>query len=162
MKKLKYLIIHCTATPKGREVSKEDILRWHTSPKHKGGRGWRQVGYTDLFPVGGGIINLVPLNQNEFVEGWEITNGVRGINDVAKHIVYAGGLDKHRNPKDTRTTAQKKDLETYIKYMILRHPDIEIAGHNEFSEYKACPSFDVPTWLESIGVASKNIYNQNN
>lgn len=49
MGKLKYLVIHCTATPEGREVSGAEIRAWHTNPVSKGGRGWKQVGYTDLF-----------------------------------------------------------------------------------------------------------------
>ena len=49
MAKLKYLVIHCTATPEGREVSGAEIRAWHTNPVSKGGRGWKQVGYTDLF-----------------------------------------------------------------------------------------------------------------
>ena len=42
-KALQYLVIHCTATPEGREVSAADIRRWHTSPPSEGGRGWKQV-----------------------------------------------------------------------------------------------------------------------
>ncbi|MFR6683342.1 MAG: lysozyme, partial [Phocaeicola massiliensis] len=49
MAKLKYLVIHCTATAESREVSSADIRRWHTAPVSEGGRGWKQVGYTDLF-----------------------------------------------------------------------------------------------------------------
>jgi len=55
MAKLKYLVIHCTATPEGREVSSADIRKWHTSPVAQGGRGWKQVGYTDLFHLNGGV-----------------------------------------------------------------------------------------------------------
>ena len=36
MAKLKYLVIHCTATPEGREVSSADIRKWHTSPVAQG------------------------------------------------------------------------------------------------------------------------------
>ena len=32
MGKLKYLVIHCTATPEGREVSGAEIRAWHTNP----------------------------------------------------------------------------------------------------------------------------------
>ena len=39
MGKLKYLVIHCTATPEGREVSGAEIRAWHTNPVSKGGRG---------------------------------------------------------------------------------------------------------------------------
>lgn len=38
-KPMKYLVIHCTATPEGREVSATDIRHWHTDPVSKGGRG---------------------------------------------------------------------------------------------------------------------------
>ena len=38
MGKLKYLVIHCTATPEGREVSGAEIRAWHTNPVSKGGR----------------------------------------------------------------------------------------------------------------------------
>ena len=59
MAKLQYLVIHCTATPEGREVSAADIRRWHTSPA-PAGRGWKQVGYTDLFHLDGRVERLVP------------------------------------------------------------------------------------------------------
>ena len=41
MAKLKYLVIHCTATAESREVSSADIRRWHTAPVSEGGRGWK-------------------------------------------------------------------------------------------------------------------------
>ena len=31
-KPMKYLVIHCTATPEGREVSSADIRHWHCDP----------------------------------------------------------------------------------------------------------------------------------
>ena len=48
MARMKYLVLHCTATPEGREVTGADIRLWHTTPVANGGRGWKQVGYTDL------------------------------------------------------------------------------------------------------------------
>ena len=48
MARLQYLVIHCTATPEGREVTSAAIRHWHTDPVSKGGRGWKQVGYTDM------------------------------------------------------------------------------------------------------------------
>ncbi|MFR2931049.1 MAG: hypothetical protein ACLTCW_08040, partial [Alistipes putredinis] len=59
MAKLERLVIHCTATPPGREVSAADIRRWHTAPVSQGGRGWRQVGYTDLIHLDGSVERLV-------------------------------------------------------------------------------------------------------
>lgn len=152
MAKLKYLVIHCTATPEGREVSSKEIRRWHTDPVSKGGRGWKQVGYTDLFHLNGGVERLVDNNEDAMVDPWEITNGAKGYNSVSRHIVYVGGVAKDgKTPKDTRTACQRKSLERYVKDFHRRFPGVKIIGHNEVAA-KACPSFDVREWLESTGI----------
>ncbi len=152
MTKIKYLIIHCTATPQGREVSAADIRKWHLSPVSKGGRGWSQVGYTDLIHLNGNVERLVNNNEDANVDSWEITNGVVGINSVSRHIVYAGGV-LGSFPKDTRTVEQKISLENYVKDFHKRFPEVVIKGHNEFAA-KACPSFDVQKWLKEIGITN--------
>lgn len=157
MKKLlKYLIIHCTATPAGRNVTADDIRRWHLSPASKGGRGWKQVGYSNLFMLDGTNVVLVGDNGDNWVDADEITNGVKGINGESKHIVYGGGTDQQGHPDDTRTPQQRAAMAEFVRHFIVLHPDILIGGHNQFAN-KACPSFDVPTWLREIGVPEKNI-----
>jgi len=148
---LKYLVIHCTATPEGREVSSKEIRRWHTSPVSKGGRGWKQVGYTDMIHLDGRIERLVKNNEDANVDPWEVTNGARGVNSVSRHIVYVGGIDLSMKPKDTRTPAQLLSLANYVKDFHRRFPDVKIIGHNQVAA-KACPSFDVKMWLKSIGI----------
>lgn len=163
--KLKYLVIHCTATPEGRDVSAADIRRMHTSPKPQG-RGWRQVGYTDLFRLDGTRERLVKNNEDAYVDGWEVTNGAAGFNSVSRHIVYAGGVAKDgKTPQDTRTSAQRSAMAEYVQDFHRRHPDVKIIGHRDLSPdrngngkvepkewTKACPSFEVSEWLESIGI----------
>lgn len=184
-KQLKYLVIHCTATPEGREVYPDDIDRWHrdpcqrhdgkyvymgkvyekvedlpldVQPVHRRGRGWRQVGYRDMILLNQGmLVNLVQYNNDDIVDAWEITNGVAGINAESAHVVYVGGCDKDMNPKDTRTPEQKETLKQYVQAFLKNHPSARVAGHNQFAS-KACPSFDVPAWLRSIGVPEENIY----
>lgn len=155
--KLKYLIVHCTATPAGREVSADDIRRWHLSPVSAGGRGWKQVGYSNLFTLTGLNVVLVGDNGDNWVDAGEITNGVAGINGCSRHIVYAGGTDIQGHPLDTRTARQQATMEEFVKRFVGAHPDVLVAGHNQFAN-KACPSFDVPKWLRSIGIEDKNIY----
>jgi hypothetical protein len=150
MAKLQYLVIHCTATPEGREVSAADIRRWHTSPA-PAGRGWKQVGYTDLFHLDGRVERLVANNEDANVDPWEITNGAAGYNSISRHIVYAGGCDAGMKPKDTRTAAQKEALRKYVLDFHTRHPSVKIVGHNQLAA-KACPSFDVAAWLLEIGI----------
>ena len=151
MAQLKYLVIHCTATPEGRDVTPDDIRRWHTSPVSAGGRGWKQVGYTDLIRLDGTVERLVNNNEDANVDPWEVTNGAKGYNSISRHIVYAGGCDKSNKPKDTRTSAQEKALRAYVLDFHRRFPNIRIIGHNEIAA-KACPSFDVQKWLKSIGI----------
>lgn len=150
--RLEYLVIHCTATPEGRVVTAREIRAWHTNPVSKGGRGWRQVGYTDMFHLDGTIERLVKNNEDAFVDGWEVTNGATGYNSKSRHIVYVGGLASDaKTPKDTRTDAQLKAMRDYVLDFHRRFPEVKIIGHNQIAA-KACPSFDVPKWLKSIGI----------
>lgn len=149
---MKYLVIHCTATPEGREVSGEEIRRWHTAPVSKGGRGWKQVGYTDLFHLDGSVERLVDNNEDANVDSWEMTNGAAGYNSVSRHIVYVGGCDKAMKPKDTRTPEQREALKRYVVDFHERFPHIRIVGHHDLNPGKGCPSFDVGSWLREIGI----------
>lgn len=146
-----YLVIHCTATPAGREVSSTDIRRWHTSPAPTG-RGWKQVGYTDMIHLDGTIERLVPNDEDAYVDGFEITNGVAGMNSLCRHIVYVGGLSSDgKKAVDTRTAQQMESLKRYVLDFHRRFPKVKIVGHNQLS-YKECPSFDVSSWTKSIGI----------
>lgn len=152
-KPLQYLVIHCTATPEGREVSSAQIRHWHTDPVSKGGRGWKQVGYTDMIHLDGRVERLVKNNEDANVDPWEITNGAKGYNAISRHIVYVGGVDANDVKKavDTRTPAQKEALKRYVLDFHKRFPKVKIIGHNQVAN-KACPSFDVPKWLKEIGI----------
>ena len=149
---LKYLVIHCTATPEGREVTAGEIRSWHTGPVSKGGRGWKQVGYTDMIHLDGTVERLVENNEDAYVDGWEITNGAKGYNSCSRHVVYVGGLASDaKTPKDTRTPRQRQALKDYVLDFHKRFPQVKIIGHNEIAA-KACPSFDVQKWLKEIGL----------
>lgn len=148
---LKYLVIHCTATPEGREVSADEIRRWHTAPKAAGGRGWNQVGYTDMIHIDGKVERLVRNNEDMQVDAFEVTNGAKGYNAIARHVVYVGGVDATGKAKDTRTEAQRNALAAYVRDFHARFPQVRIIGHNEIAA-KACPSFNVQQWLKAIGI----------
>lgn len=154
MARMKYLVLHCTATPEGREVTSMEIRHWHTDPVSKGGRGWKQVGYTDLIHLDGKVERLVNNNEDAEVDPWEVTNGAKGYNSVSRHVVYAGGCTKDmKHPKDTRTPAQLKAMTDYVRNFHQRFPQIKIVGHCDLPGVnKACPAFDVAKWLKSIGI----------
>lgn len=155
-RKRKYLVIHCTATQEGNPVTPEMVKAWHTLPPPRG-RGWNQVGYSKLILLSGLVHSFVHEDNDEFVDAFEVTNGAYGINSVSMHICYVGGVDKYLNPKDTRTDEQKSVMKRVVREILAKWPDLKVAGHYHFAK-KACPSFDVEKWLESIGVPEKNIY----
>jgi len=154
-KQLLYLVLHCTATSEGREVSASEIRHWHTDPEPKG-RGWKQVGYTDMIHLDGKVERLVNNNEDAWVDPWEITNGAKGYNAVSRHVVYVGGVDANnrKKAKDTRTAAQKEALKKYVLDFHKKFPRVKIIGHYQVAN-KACPSFDVPKWLKEIGIDQK-------
>lgn len=151
--KLKYLIIHCSATQEGMPITPLMIKAWHTLPPPRG-RGWDRVGYSKLFLLDGQIHSFVEENDDDIVDSWELTYGAKGINSISRHICYVGGVDRYLNPKDTRTPAQKESMKNYVFEMIKKYPHIKIAGHNDFAK-KACPSFNVQSWLREIGIPEK-------
>lgn len=152
MAKLLRLVLHCTATPEGRPVTSNDIRKWHTDPVSRGGRGWKQVGYTDMIHLDGKVERLVQNNEDANVDPWEITNGAKGYNGTSRHVVYVGGVAKDgKTPRDTRTPQQLRAMAEYVKDFHRRFPDVKIVGHNELAA-KACPSFDVQKWLREIGI----------
>ena len=155
-RKLTHLMIHCSATPEGRYYDKKDILQWHTGPKTEGGRGWKKPGYADIILLDGLVQNLVPYDGNDHIEGWEISNGAKGWNGHTRHICYIGGTDLRGKVKDTRTIAQRRVLEIYVRLSLRFLPKLKLIGHNQVAE-KGCPSFDVRRWAKEIGIKDENI-----
>ena len=151
MNKLKYLIIHCTATPENREVTVNELKKWHTAPPPLG-RGWKKIGYSDIIHLNGYKENLNLYDENEILDPWEITPGTSGINCISRHIAYVGGISaKTGKPKDTRTPEQIETLKNYCEIFHFLHPQAMIYGHYHFAA-KACPSFDVEKFLLKIGI----------
>lgn len=140
--RIERLVIHCTATPEGREVKAADIRRMHCAAPPQG-RGWKQVGYTDMVHLDGTVERLVPNNEDAYVDGWEVTNGAKGYNATSRHIVYVGGMRNGR-PADTRTEAQKAAMKAYVEDFRKRFPWADVCGHRDLPGVaKDCPCFDV-------------------
>ena len=152
-----------TVTYLGKKYKNRSLLPNETqggvSIKTLKGRGWRRFGYRGAVIQDGSWLELSPNNGDSIIEDWEITNGATGINDVAEHIVYAGGVDANdpKKAKDTRTQPQKAKLAALCFEEIKQNPSVLIGGHYHFAQ-KACPSFNVEVWLQSIGIPEKNIY----
>jgi hypothetical protein len=157
-KNLDFLIIHCTYTPGNRPVFPDKIREWHTAPPPKG-RGWKQVGYSDMILLNGSLVNLIPYDGDNEVDAWEISNGVAGMNSMCRHVVYVGGSNINATGvEDTRNAKQILALRNYVFQTLQIWREIKVAGHYAFDSKKDCPSFDVEEWCAEIGVPDKNIF----
>lgn len=122
------IIIHCTATPEGRECSVEEIRQWHKA------RGFTDIGYHYVIHLDGRIEE----GRNVDIAGAHCT----GHNTHSIGVVYVGGCGKDgKTPKDTRTEAQKAALANLLMDLRKLYPRAAIHGHRDFAP-KACPSFD--------------------
>ena len=127
MRKINEIIVHCTATPAGRDVSAADIDLWHRR------RGFRCIGYHYVVRLDGSIEQ----GRDENTVGAHCT----GHNAASIGVVYVGGLDSHGLPDDTRTPAQRQALRTLLARPRSRHPDATIRSHRDLAAH-ACPCFD--------------------
>lgn len=122
------IIIHCTATPEGRECSVEEIRQWHKA------RGFTDIGYHYVIHLDGRVEN----GRDVDIAGAHCT----GHNTHSIGVVYVGGCAKDgKTPKDTRTEAQKSALANLLIDLRKLYPRAAIHGHRDFAP-KACPSFD--------------------
>ena len=136
MRKINKIIIHCSATPEGKNFTVEDIRRWHTMPVAKGGRGWTDLGYHYVIYLDGSVHPGRPEEK--------IGAHCKGQNANSIGICYVGGItaDGRKIPKDTRTPEQKAALRILLGSLKRKYPEATVHGHREFAA-KACPSFDM-------------------
>lgn len=128
-RKIDKIIIHCSATPEGKDISVETIRDWHLK------RGWSDIGYHYVIDLDGRVHAGRPIEKTGA--------HVKGHNTGSIGICYVGGVEQDgKTPKDTRTKEQKAALDNLLFILTDVFANVTIHGHNEFSS-KACPSFDV-------------------
>ena len=109
MRNITEIIVHCSATPEGREHTVADIDSWHRK------RGWSGIGYHYVVHLDGKVSKGRPI--------WKRGAHVAGRNTGTIGIVYIGGMDKNmKKPKDTRTPAQKRALVDLMSQLMLDYP----------------------------------------
>ena len=148
MRQIKEIILHCSATPEGKDYTVDTIRKWHKA------RGFNDIGYHFIIYRDGSVHLGRPVQQ--------IGAHTTGHNAHSIGICYIGGCAKDgRTPKDTRTYEQKMSLYKLIDDLLTLYPTATLHGHYEFAN-KACPSFRIETfkneyklWLESQNIVSK-------
>lgn len=144
------IMIHCTATPPRREVSVEELDRWHRAKNFEPyydpvKKKNVYAGYHILVHLDGTYERIRPDEHR----GQHCPD--HNMNNRAVAVCYVGGCDNNGNPCDTRTEAQKKTLLTLVRTMRARYPNAQIVNHRDYSRKpKACPSFDARTEYKDV------------
>lgn len=134
---IKEIIIHCSATPEGRDYTVDAIRADHKR------QGWSDIGYHYVIYRDGTIhegrdVDLVGAHCNK-----------NGHNQYSIGVCYIGGLENKKGvpyaklkAKDTRTEAQKAALLSLLLELKKMYPQAQIWGHHNFDMGKDCPSFN--------------------
>lgn len=134
---IRYLTIHCAATPEGRDVKAGTIDDWDRAK-------FGQISYHWVIELDGTAVRGLPDTKKGAHTGGKNTGNIG--------ICYVGGMDKQmKSPKDTRTDAQKAAMARIVLEYQRKYSGIIVRGHRDWPGVKkACPSFDVGAWLESL------------
>ena len=159
------IVIHCSATPEGKDVRAKDIERDHLK------RGFKCIGYHFVIDLDGTIEEGRPLTMNgahcekpgfsgrpynQHSIGICYVGGLEATRDKKGNIIAAKDAKGHEIPKDTRTDAQKLALHTLVANLTMQYPITEVIGHRDASPdlngdgkisrwewLKSCPCFEV-------------------
>jgi len=139
--KTDFIAIHCSATGPKQNVGAADIDKWHRA------KGWACIGYHYVIKRDG----TVEQGRDEKVIGAHVENW----NAVSLGICMVGGVsaDDINKAENNYTEAQWASLKHLLADLKTRYPKAKIQGHRDFPKVaKACPSFDVATWLKTSGL----------
>ncbi len=135
MRKINKIIIHCSATQEGKDISVDTIRKWHVE-----GRGWSDIGYHYIISLDGLTEVGRPIERSGA--------HTKGENKDSIGVCYIGGVEAERGDngkwiaKDTRTDEQKRSLLNLLTTLkSIYGDDVTIHGHREFAA-KSCPCFD--------------------
>jgi len=95
MRELKYIVLHCSATPVSMDVGVAEIRKWHKA------KGWKDVGYHFVIKLSGKLEYGRPLQQ--------IGSHVLGYNRASVGICYVGGHGRQKG-KGYHEPETRKDV----------------------------------------------------
>lgn len=131
---IRFLTVHCTASPTGRGDTAKDVVRWDTER-------FRQPAYHWVIEENGNKVRCLNDNQKGAHVALHNTGNIG--------VAYIGGIDNEtEEPKDTRTPEQRQALREIVAMYKTEIPKLIVRGHRDWpGVHKACPSFDVASAL---------------
>lgn len=152
-KRIKYLIVHCSATDPKYPWSIEKLKQFFTNPKPKG-NGWDKYGYHWYITQNGIPQEMTNLDCDDYIQYSELTNNATGYNSTSIAICLEGGshlVNKKLIDQDNFTVKQKESLSHLIAYYKSKYPWIEVIPHRSVSTTgKSCPVLNLDNILKEI------------
>jgi N-acetyl-anhydromuramyl-L-alanine amidase AmpD len=133
-----FIVVHCAATKASMDIGVREIRQWHVQ------KGWLDVGYHFVIRRNGTVEDGRPHDV--------VGAHVEGFNSRSIGICLAGGIDAKGNPENNFTPEQFNSLKLMLIAQMRTYPHATVVGHNDLFKGKACPSFKVSTWLQSVGL----------
>ena len=134
------VVIHCSDTYARMDIGVEDIRQWHTSEP----RNWSDIGYHFVIRRDGTIETGRDVDK--------IGSHCLGHNTNSIGICYVGGKADDGSVEDNRTNEQKRALAALLINLEIIHPMVEVKGHNQLTDKKHCPGYNVQEDLKLIDV----------
>lgn len=147
MKTIRYLVVHCSATPASRDIGVAEIRAMHKK------QGWRDVGYHYVIRRNGQIEKGRPDDQPGA--------HVQGHNGHSLGICMVGGVTPNLKAECNFTAEQFRALRALLETLERKY-GAQVCGHRDLSPdrngdgkvsknewVKDCPSFDVAGWYQT-------------
>ena len=143
MRDIKKLIVHCSATPEGKDFDIDNIRQWHVVDN-----GWSDVGYHYVIKLDGTVQEGRPIEKSGA--------HTYGHNKDSIGVCYIGGMDKDMKEwKDTRTLAQEDSLFNLLMDLKFDFPEAKVFGHRDFTNKK--PSLSYNAYEEYQEITNYNL-----
>jgi N-acetylmuramoyl-L-alanine amidase len=150
--KIKYIVIHCSATRKNQPTGFAEINAMHKA------RGWSGFGYHGIIRRDG----TIELGRSLQTKGAHV--GHAGHNHDSWGWCLEGGLNEQGDiVEDDFEPIQLDTLKLVVKGLLLRAPQAEVVGHRDLSPdldgdgvvephewVKQCPTMDAGKWWDGV------------
>lgn len=135
MQHVRYIAVHCSATPPAQDIGVREIDAMHRQ------RGFACIGYHYVIRRNG----VIEKGRPDTKAGAH----VEGFNARALGVCMIGGIDQLGRSRNNFTAEQFAALRLLLASLHTRFADAEIQGHRDFPKVaKDCPCFDVRAWLK--------------
>lgn len=142
MRLIESIIIHCSYTYPDMDIGVPEIRDWHVN-----GNGWSDIGYNYVIRRDGQIEPGRDRDgDGDVIE--EVGAHTKGFNANSIGVCLIGGKHSSNVPIFNFTRAQMNSLDALVMELWEDIPTIRsIRGHNDFTDAKLCPAFNVRVWF---------------